>query len=144
MLQDVSLSPNLSLRKLAEYSDGQSGSDLKELCRNAAMMPVREYVRNSGGDPEIMRKAQEEVRSLSRHFHPDLLRTAFFVCSDWFLAPLIGDSESWCTQGFELRPLTMDDFLHGQTEAGAGLSAGVLSVDQSTIDDDELEGANLD
>lgn len=47
-------------------------------------------------------------------------------------------------QDFELRPLTMDDFLHGQTEAGAGLSAGVLSVDQSTIDDDELEGANLD
>lgn len=67
MLQDVSLSPNLSLRKLAEYADGQSGSDLKELCRNAAMMPVREYVRNSGGDPDIMRKAQEEVRSLSHH-----------------------------------------------------------------------------
>lgn len=38
----------------------------------------------------------------------------------------------------------MDDFLHGRTEAGAGLSAGVLSVDQSVIDEDELEGANLD
>lgn len=143
MLQDVSLSPSLSLRKLAEYADGQSGSDLKELCRNAAMMPVREYVRNSGGDPEIMRKAQEEVRFLSHHSYPDPLRTLLFY-SDWFLVSRMGDSESCCTQGFELRPLTMDDFLHGQTEAGADLSAGVLSVDQSTIDDDELEGANLD
>lgn len=78
MLQDVSLSPSLSLRKLAEYADGQSGSDLKELCRNAAMMPVREYVRNSGGDPEIMRKAQEEVRFLSCHSHPDPLKTVSF------------------------------------------------------------------
>lgn len=32
------------------------------------MVPVREYVRSSGGDPEIMRKAQEEVRPLDPHF----------------------------------------------------------------------------
>lgn len=118
------------------------------------MMPVREYVRSSGGDPEVMRRAQEEVR-LSFPLFSIILRSCFlcglFGCLCVVLVPVsvsvmvvLTTVSAISTQGFELRPLTLDDFLHGQTEAGAGLSAGVLSVDQSTIDEDELEGANLD
>ncbi|KAG1884136.1 hypothetical protein F4604DRAFT_1491157, partial [Suillus subluteus] len=42
MLKDTKLDPNLSLRILASQTTGFSGSDLHELCRNTAMVPVRE------------------------------------------------------------------------------------------------------
>ncbi|KAI0060453.1 ATPase [Artomyces pyxidatus] len=73
MLKDVPLAPDFPLRALAEHAENLSGSDLKELCRNAAMVPVREYVRKAGGDASLL--AQGEVN------------------------------------GFELRPLTISDFL---------------------------------
>ncbi|OCH87341.1 AAA-domain-containing protein [Obba rivulosa] len=72
MLKDTPLAPNFSMRSLAEESHGLSGSDLKELCRNAAMRPMREFMREAGGDHDLMARCQEE--------------------------------------GFELRPLTLDDF----------------------------------
>jgi ATPase family AAA domain-containing protein 1 len=34
------------LDKLADFCEGYSNSDIKELCRNAVMVPVREAVRN--------------------------------------------------------------------------------------------------
>ncbi|OSC98011.1 ATPase [Trametes coccinea BRFM310] len=52
MLKDISLAPGFSIRALAEQAEGLSGSDLKELCRNAAMRPMREFMRDAGGDPE--------------------------------------------------------------------------------------------
>jgi ATPase family AAA domain-containing protein 1 len=61
MLKDVSLVPNFPIRVLAEYSKGKSGSDLKELCRNAAMLPVRELVRKARGDVTLLARGQEEV-----------------------------------------------------------------------------------
>jgi ATP-dependent 26S proteasome regulatory subunit len=61
MLKSSSLAPGLSIRELARRTDGLSGSDLKEMCRNAAMVPVREYMRQNGGSIEDMRKGQAEV-----------------------------------------------------------------------------------
>jgi SpoVK/Ycf46/Vps4 family AAA+-type ATPase len=63
MLKDVPLAPNFPLRDLAECSRGKSGSDLKELCRNAAMLPVRELVRQAKGDVALLARTQEEVRT---------------------------------------------------------------------------------
>ncbi|KAH9018131.1 ATPase [Lactarius hengduanensis] len=60
MLKDVQLSPNFPIRALAEYSRGKSGSDLKELCRNAAMLPVRELVRQAKGDVALLARSQDE------------------------------------------------------------------------------------
>lgn len=34
------------MSELVQRTAGLSGSDLKELCRNAAMIPIREYVRS--------------------------------------------------------------------------------------------------
>jgi SpoVK/Ycf46/Vps4 family AAA+-type ATPase len=34
------------MKELVQRTAGCSGSDLKELCRNAAMIPIREYVRS--------------------------------------------------------------------------------------------------
>ena len=66
MLKDTKLSHDFSFETLAEQSDGLSGSDLKELCRNAAMVPVREFMRNTSNDHEAMAKGQLEVRLFSR------------------------------------------------------------------------------
>ena len=64
MLSDTPLSPELSLETLAIRTAGMSGSDLKELCRDAAMIPVREFLKESGGSREVLEKrSQEEVSS---------------------------------------------------------------------------------
>ena len=49
MLKDTPLSPTLSLDLLAAETEGLSGSDLHELCRNAAMHPLKELIRRDGG-----------------------------------------------------------------------------------------------
>jgi len=60
MLKDTPLEPNFPMRLLAQRSVGMSGSDLRELCRNAAMLPVREYVRETSSDQEALAKGQLE------------------------------------------------------------------------------------
>jgi SpoVK/Ycf46/Vps4 family AAA+-type ATPase len=66
MLKDTKLDPNLSLQVLASQTTGFSGSDLRELCRNAAMVPVRECMRAMEHDEEALMKVEKEVRFL-RH-----------------------------------------------------------------------------
>lgn len=63
MLKDTPLAPDFPLPMLAQITEGLSGSDLKELCRNAAMMPVREFVRNAGDNSSLLEQSQLEVRS---------------------------------------------------------------------------------
>jgi SpoVK/Ycf46/Vps4 family AAA+-type ATPase len=90
MLRDVQLAPGFPIRALAEYAWGKSGSDLKELCRNAAMLPVRELVRKANGDFARLAQGQKEVR----------LRFT------WLVYPVTRTA-----QGFDLRPLTIEDFI---------------------------------
>ena len=79
MLKGVPLAPNFPIRVLAEYSRGKSGSDLKELCRNAAMLPVRELVRQANGDVALLARSQDEVRTrlLSVDLFSNVFRTGF-------------------------------------------------------------------
>ncbi|KAF8627417.1 hypothetical protein AX17_006232 [Amanita inopinata Kibby_2008] len=68
MLKETKLSNDFPMEQLAELTEGFSGSDLKELCRNAAMVPVREFVRSASVDQETLAKGQLEgfnLRSLS-------------------------------------------------------------------------------
>ena len=44
-LKSKTLNPPISSETLAGHAEGLSGSDLRELCRNAAMVPVRELMR---------------------------------------------------------------------------------------------------
>lgn len=62
MLRDVPLVPGFPMRNVAERAMGKSGSDLKELCRNAVMMPVREFIHDAKGDVARLARGQEEVR----------------------------------------------------------------------------------
>jgi SpoVK/Ycf46/Vps4 family AAA+-type ATPase len=62
MLAKTNLSPNFSIDALAARTDGLSGSDLRETCRNAAMSPVRELMRSKGASgKEGLEAAKKDV-----------------------------------------------------------------------------------
>ncbi|KAH8915485.1 AAA-domain-containing protein [Atractiella rhizophila] len=48
-LRDIALEDKFSIEQVALETHGMSGSDLKELCREAAMGPVREFMRMYDG-----------------------------------------------------------------------------------------------
>ena len=104
MLKDTKLEHGFSLKDLAHRTDGLSGSDLKELCRNAAMIPMREFMRAAGQQPHLLEKAQNSVQNLSSTmFLPQLTNFPFLL------------------QDFELRPLSLDDFF--QSDGTSALPA---------------------
>lgn len=67
MLAHSKLEPDFSISTLARRADGLSGSDLKETCRNAAMAPVRELMREKGKTgKEGLEEARKDVSVSSR------------------------------------------------------------------------------
>jgi len=57
MLKNTPLEPSLDLQVVVEETVGKSGSDLRELCRVAALAPVQEFMRANGGTDEQMAEA---------------------------------------------------------------------------------------
>ncbi|KAJ2781069.1 mitochondrial dynamin GTPase Msp1 [Coemansia interrupta] len=57
MLKEVEFSPDFSLDELVTRTVGMSGSDLKEMCRNAAIKPLREFIRSN---PAELQRYKEE------------------------------------------------------------------------------------
>lgn len=90
---------------LASQTEGLSGSDLKELCRSAAMVPVREYLRATAGDREALDAGQVEASRPS--IFPSPLSAIVFMCRHFLLI----DVRCWNMQGFKLRPLRISDFV---------------------------------
>jgi len=70
MLGDTELDSSLTLEVLAAKTTGFSGSDLRELCRSAAMVPVRECMREMSHDEEAIKRVGQEgftMRLLTLH-----------------------------------------------------------------------------
>lgn len=67
-LRDTKIDPNpakFNLDVLVRVSAGMSGSDIKEACRDAAMCPVREYIREAKASGRGIRGVRaEDVRGL--------------------------------------------------------------------------------
>lgn len=66
MLKDTKMdTDNIDLPYLARVMDGMSGSDIKEACRDAAMVPVREMIRTQRESGRRMNEVRaQEVRGL--------------------------------------------------------------------------------
>ena len=116
MLKDTKLTPDFSITVLAEQTEGLSGSDLRELCRNAAMVPVREFMRSSTDNPKALEKGQLEVCTSEP-------LTAFLVLTSH-------------SQGFDLRPLSVDDFF--AHDGSSPLPPRATDV-KSQLDDEPLD-----
>jgi len=66
LLKKASLAPDFSIDRLVVATEGYSGSDIKEMCRNAAMIPLREYFQVHGTDLENRQaKTRPELRPLT-------------------------------------------------------------------------------
>ena len=66
LLKKASLAPEFSIDRLIAVTEGYSGSDIKEMCRNAAMIPLREYLRVHGKELEQRRvRKGPELRPLT-------------------------------------------------------------------------------
>ncbi|KAG1727061.1 AAA-domain-containing protein [Suillus paluster] len=109
MLKDTKLDPHLSLRTLASQTTGFSGSDLRELCRNAAMVPVRECMRAMEHDEEALMKVEREGFNMR-----PLTLADFYEAEGSTLQPPDPDDEPISLQAFidthpELSPQTESD-----------------------------------
>ena len=61
---------DLDIRKVAEACNGFSGSDLREVCRNAAIVGVRDFMR---AERERLQNASDLRYSLKQVFIPVML-----------------------------------------------------------------------
>lgn len=92
MLKDTKLDhSNIDLAYVARVMDGMSGSDIKEACRDAAMVPVREMIREQRNSGRRMNEVRaKEVRGL---------RSEDFFASPKKSAPAapVEEKEEWST-----------------------------------------------
>ncbi|KAI0793057.1 P-loop containing nucleoside triphosphate hydrolase protein [Irpex lacteus] len=75
VLKDTKLSEGFPMTVLAERTDGLSGSEIKELCRNAAMLPMRELLREVGDDEQELARLHREGFNLRSLVLEDFFQT---------------------------------------------------------------------
>lgn len=136
MLKDTKLDPYLSLRLLASQTTGFSGSDLRELCRNAAMVPVRECMRAMEHDEEALMKVEKEGFSMR-----SLTLTDFYEAEGSTLQPPDPEDEPISLQTFvDTHPQTNRDLAREESllieevsEYGSDNESRFQTDDESTV-----------
>jgi len=95
ILKEESLSHDLNLNELAQLAQGYSGSDLMELCRCAALIPLREHLQS---------KKDEDVETVSDS-------SSSSSSSSLFSRSLKKDEKS----SFQPRPVCKADFIQAMS-----------------------------
>lgn len=103
LLKDARLDKSFKMSEVVRRSQGMSGSDLKEACRNAAMIPVREYLRSKEG-----RESMSKAKSGSNTPQPQVNGGA-----DGSIPGLVPATSSLKLQ---TRPLRTEDFFRNDAE----------------------------
>ncbi|KAI9226753.1 MAG: P-loop containing nucleoside triphosphate hydrolase protein [Piptocephalis tieghemiana] len=110
ILRDAPLHPSLTIDRLVSLTDGFSGSDIKEMCRHAVMIPRREYIRRSF--PNGLPKGS--------HPHP----------------PSSSSSSSPHLDLSEVRPVSLSDFMsYRANESASSRSSSVPYVPEQEEQD---------
>lgn len=96
------MASDFNMAELVQRTAGCSGSDLKELCRNAAMIPIREYVRSipathEGDASQDLIDIDISVCDLYKNYHYDMY-SFLTTCSVFFFFFFTEnqDSTSYC------------------------------------------------
>ncbi|XP_029465668.1 ATPase family AAA domain-containing protein 1 isoform X1 [Rhinatrema bivittatum] len=66
ILKNENVDKRVDLQEIAKETDGFSGSDLKEMCRDAALLCVREYIRCTSEDSHDEDDDDEEIRPIQQ------------------------------------------------------------------------------
>ncbi|KAJ8586226.1 AAA-domain-containing protein [Rhizopogon salebrosus TDB-379] len=130
MLEETKLDPQLSLRFLASQTTGFSGSDLRELCRNAAMVPVRECMRAMEHDEEALTKVEKEGFNMR-----PLTLNDFYGAEGSTLQPPDVDDEPISLQVF----VDAHPELSPQTDEGPPARSDALVVEEVPEDESDNE-----
>lgn len=100
MLADVRLDKKFNLDTIVKRTEGFSGSDLKEICRGAAMQPVREFIRSAEGKKRIKTVSNKRRNQSSDPIEQDSIiqdkgiETRPIRNSDFFVVESVMDSNN--------------------------------------------------
>ncbi|PWN52457.1 putative MSP1-intra-mitochondrial sorting protein [Violaceomyces palustris] len=120
MLENVPLDPSFKVKQLVAHTEGFSGSDLKELCRNAAMRPVREFLRSKEGIESV-----SKVRAAGK---------ASASPSDPSATPASKQEFGVDPSLLKTRPLRNSDFFVNDSATPMGNGAGTMTVETDALD----------
>ncbi|KAK0425446.1 hypothetical protein QR680_009206 [Steinernema hermaphroditum] len=76
-LEEVKLAEDVKLEEIAERLEGYSGADITHVCRDAAMMPLREHIANMSPEEMMSLSASEvDLPITGDHFMQSIQKTA--------------------------------------------------------------------
>ena len=132
MLSATPLDPNFSMAELVKRTEGYSGSDLKELCRNAAMRPVREFLRSKQGRESVAERRRLATAGVGAG------KSSVDATPNGTLTPSEGEVVAAATPAskIESRPLRNSDFFVIDSAATPvnGSRAAPMAVDEEPLD----------
>ena len=62
-LKGIALGPGIDFEELGRKTDGYSGADISNVCREAAMMPMRRKLMNSDFNIENLKDHQDDIET---------------------------------------------------------------------------------